>query len=72
MGLDAVVYKTQEALDSGKHSSEALVVPETGERSTLISHSPPPIFSVGRIPVCHCHHISARSAGDARPAESRV
>src|SRR5215469_748481 len=29
------------------------------------------IFSVGRIPVCHCHHISARTTGGARPAGSR-
>ncbi len=28
----------------------------------------PRIFSVGRIPVCQCHRISARSAGNARPS----
>ena len=31
MGLDAVVYKNRASVDVGKHSSEALVVPETGE-----------------------------------------
>lgn len=31
MGLDAVVYKNRAALGLGRHSSAALVVPETGE-----------------------------------------
>ena len=31
MGLDAVVYKNREVVDLGRHASEALVEPETGE-----------------------------------------
>jgi len=31
MGLDAVVYKNREVVDLGRHASQALVVPETGE-----------------------------------------